>query len=1261
MTMQKNTNVSPYFNDFDEFKNFHQILFRPGYSVQARELTQMQSILRNQIEKFGNHIFKQGSIVIPGNSRAELSVPYVKLETVYGNVPIIPDDWVGKVVVGATSGVTAIVKHAEAATDTDPLTFYLGYTSGGVVDSVPNGKVLFDNGEDIYLLENSSVLATVQATAATGLGSIAYINQGVYYVNGTFVTVESQSTVISKYSTTPSCSVLLQIKEEFVTFEDDTSLLDPAQGSYNFAAPGADRLKLSLALTSLPLETAITNDYVEIMRYSNGILLEHARTPKYNELEKSLARRTYDESGDYIVSGYNTTVREHLKKSSNGGLDEAGSRSNYVVSVTAGKAYISGFEVENIAGVDLVVPKARTADHVKLNTVNLRPRFGRYIYVSNIIGGPSIATRQVVTLYNDNDPANGSASALGTARVLSIDYHLGDPTSNDAIYKLWLTDVTFSSVLYTMDDVGGIRFSGGSAGVAQVLTSPLSLGTHNVGNIITYNTNARLATVKYWDATKSELYVTRHDHTKLTPKVGDQITNATTGATSVVQSKQSLFGSDSNSALFVLPPEYVKSLRNGSNVYNLQYSVQKELTITTDVSGNGFVSIASGVMRTPDAGTFAAFYDGGVVETALFNLNIAGNELTLTGGPVSKTVKIFIVVDKNGVTPKTKTLTTSSVVVSSTANQTVVTLDKPDVYRIRSILLGSTDVTDRYYLDNGQTDYAYYKSSIVLRPGKTAPVGTLTVEYDYFQHSAGDFFVYDSYSLNPDYESFVLQYMSQSTGIEYNLANCIDCRPSVNSSNTFTTGAVVGDMLVNNERFFSSIQYYVPRIDVLALYKTGELKIVQGTPDEEPTVPSSGFEAIAIESYFVPAYTDNILDIKKTRLGIERYTMQDISALSDRIGRLEEFSTLSASENSLVNFDVVDAETGLSRFKTGYLVETFNTPLVIGDVYNDSFCAAFDANRLISAVEDMDCPVSLLPDVSSEYQITNGFISLPYTEVTLASQPLSSRVTNLNPFLVISWNGILSCTPNKDSWIEVTERPTIFINRQESVTTTRVITAPAPTVSVGFGRSIAARQIIMPQVTPPFVRTTPVATTTSIIRSSTFSGGTITTPATPAAATPAVTNVAPARSGVATRRKIICSKLYDLGLMDYKTFEIDQKFGEILANADPLIMEGYQTWAQIVVDWMSGEGINMGIPKEVMRKWATKWAHDIATPWSKEMSLLMGSTSEVDKAGQRIMKIGKKLSKFVATRGLMKKPNWFTGAGLISVFAFLKLIILISR
>ena len=66
MALTTNFNVDPYYDDFDENKNFHRVLYKPGYAVQSRELTQLQTILQDQIKKFGNHMSKSGSVVTGG-------------------------------------------------------------------------------------------------------------------------------------------------------------------------------------------------------------------------------------------------------------------------------------------------------------------------------------------------------------------------------------------------------------------------------------------------------------------------------------------------------------------------------------------------------------------------------------------------------------------------------------------------------------------------------------------------------------------------------------------------------------------------------------------------------------------------------------------------------------------------------------------------------------------------------------------------------------------------------------------------------------------------------------------------------------------------------------------------------------------------------------------------------------------------------------------------------------------------------------------
>ena len=63
MAQKKDLNISPYYDDFDPSKNFYKVLFKPGFPVQARELTGLQSILQNQVEDFCSHIFNVGCIV----------------------------------------------------------------------------------------------------------------------------------------------------------------------------------------------------------------------------------------------------------------------------------------------------------------------------------------------------------------------------------------------------------------------------------------------------------------------------------------------------------------------------------------------------------------------------------------------------------------------------------------------------------------------------------------------------------------------------------------------------------------------------------------------------------------------------------------------------------------------------------------------------------------------------------------------------------------------------------------------------------------------------------------------------------------------------------------------------------------------------------------------------------------------------------------------------------------------------------------------
>lgn len=1044
--MAIDTNIGPYYDDFDEFKNYHQLLFKPGYAVQARELTQIQSILRNQIAKFGNHIFKHGSVVIPGNTFAELNVPCIKLnETALSGAGIVITLFAGKTIVGAASGVKAVVKKTVEKTTTNPYTLYLSYVAGGG----SNGKIEFDIGEEVYVEDTPTTRATVNALSA---GSLAYVNAGVYYINGTFASVEKQSVVIEAYDTTPSARVMLKITEEIITSNDDDTLLDPSQGSYNFAAPGADRLKIGLTLVSLPLATTPSDDYVELMRYNEGVLEVHSRYPKYSELEKSLARRTYDESGDYIVSGFETLIREHKRSGSNNGVFAAGDNSKLVYEVSAGRGYIGGFEVESLVPTRIVADKARTSAHIKQDKITQVSSYGQYIMITAPKGSFDVENKVAIDLYDISAPTGGSK--IGTANILALDLHAGDGVSSTSIYKAYVYNIKLTSK--SIEDVGSIRVD--SANWAKVVSEynvQLTSGTFAASDIVTFNTDVRVGTVAYFSPETYKLFLHKHDATKQLPINGDTISVSSTGA-AIITDKRVLQSVGQNSMIFKLPQTATAALKTSGLLYDLEHTVYKKLTIAAGQTLSGTVS--SGTIVPLESGNIIATNEDGMIPFSCFSLNgptqigitSAGTGISGTGPyTATKTIHLYVQVRKTAATPRTKTLQTHTM--SGVTAASTVTLAHTDVTVIDSIVSGGIDVTNRYELVTGQTDYSYEISSLKLKYGYSVPGGTLTIAYKYFSHGPGDFFSVDSYAgLGADYLDLIKNYVSPIDGKVYVLRDCIDYRSGTNS--------IVNDSIVS-----TSIQRYMPRTDLIVLDKSGTISVITGTPNNNGTRPSVSSEYHVLNSVYIPAYTYRLTDIINDRTATNRSTMKDIKNIDSRITRLEEYTTLTAMESASVQTDVIDAKTGLNRFKTGYLTENMTNPLEIADYFNSAFAASWNNFGLIGQLSTVTTNLSLKyptspttlytnPDGSKAvvstadgYAIHNGgVITIAYTEEVFAAQPLSSRTTNINPFLVIAWNGSLKLYPNGDMWVEQVDRPEIFNNVDITNTQTNISTIIEP-------------------------------------------------------------------------------------------------------------------------------------------------------------------------------------------------------------------------
>ena len=196
MPQKTNLNVAPYYDDFAQDKNFYKVLFRPGYSIQARELTQLQSILQNQIESFGKYSFKQGELVIPGEVGLNNKLNFVKLSSVSeiptnvdGNIVYKKYDITllkGEKLKGLTSGVVAGVVDAKVATETASDVVYVNYTNSGDAGNEES----FRQGETLEVVDGVNTPLLVVGTDGSVLPTSISIT-AVSYTHLTLPTIYS--------------------------------------------------------------------------------------------------------------------------------------------------------------------------------------------------------------------------------------------------------------------------------------------------------------------------------------------------------------------------------------------------------------------------------------------------------------------------------------------------------------------------------------------------------------------------------------------------------------------------------------------------------------------------------------------------------------------------------------------------------------------------------------------------------------------------------------------------------------------------------------------------------------------------------------------------------------------------------------------------------------------------------------------------------------------------------------------------------------
>lgn len=996
MGLKTDFNQSPYFDDFDEAKNFHRVLFKPAVAVQARELTQLQTILQNQIERFGDNILTEGTIVQGGNFVEERKLPYVKLldiakNTTGSEVSTDVNQYVGMKAVGKQTGVEAIVIAAAYGLESqspDLSTLFLKYTKGNVVANTNIST--FAAGEEIQLKSkdvngdyvNDYHLVTVAPVTldpnnpnTVGNGYGVRCGEGIIYQKGHFIRFENDLTIVSKYSSEPDGLVVgFQTAEYIIDSNADSSLLDNAQGFNNANAPGADRLQLIATLAVKTIAEAKADDtFFAIQEYSSGKVVRRRLQTQYSTIAKEMERRTAEESGDYVVSRFNVRADEDPTDSS---------KINAYVS--KGLAYVDGQRVELLNEIKLPIAEANTSSSVLNQDINTN--YGMYVNVTSYTGRFDFTTFEQVSLKNIG------GTTIGTARVRSV------TKESATAYRLYIFAIKMNAG-YSFKDTRTITTANGSATVTLV------------------NGNAVLT-----DASFNKLFF----------PIGK----------SFVKSVDELETS------FIY--RTATNLTITSNTFSIS---------TTDIFPYAAGPLTSDdlldfmVVAKTAGGVVVAI--GEVLELSSATLDGALNNVTinLVKNPgTSIDIVVYHNLQKPAVAIDDKQLKTVYVKIQANTHPNTTggsySLGMPDVYSIEGVWRGDstvawatleTNATDGASTNNVSTYFKlrtnqyddYYGLSRITK-SRTFTIGAndkLIVKAKVFKKadSTGHFFTVDSYPVD-DLSATLLPNAIRTESIPtydaadgntYYLRDVIDLRPYTSNTAAYAeTAAAASTNPVETEAFSglefpaprqkinTAYSYYLGRRDLLIIDQNGEFEIIQGIPSENPSYPPEPTKGMTIARLDVPPFptlgTNTANKIGKPDYGVavasnqtQRYTMKDIGDIDKRIKNLEYYTSLSLLETKAKDFLVTDA-TGADRFKNGIFVDNFNN-LILADVNGGEFAAAIDSelNNITPKVRKYPLNLKHAAGVGTT-NFNNKAATLTKTDYALesTSQPYATALKN---------------------------------------------------------------------------------------------------------------------------------------------------------------------------------------------------------------------------------------------------------------------------
>ena len=492
MPLNTDLNVPPYFDDYDEANSYYRILFKPQQAVQARELTQVQSILQNQIERFGNWAFKNGDIV-SGCAIQDLPVvPFVRLADFQVNgAAYSASDLVNTQVVSAQSNLLARVIIANTGLTTnypDTNIVYLQYLNTG-----NNSATTFANTDQLtfYKIPRTGnntadtvavVNAYVNSTANTftvGNSHCISVSEGIVFLSGSFVKVQTPTFgVVNAYGTYAANNVVgFQAAESIITENQDSSLNDNALGYDNENAPGAHRLKIIPSLISLdPVIAANTSGFNPVVSYNYGALVSKATTGSnvYSIIGDALAQRTYEESGNYVVNPF---VVDAVTSITGNSIIQSLDANSVLGRINPGSGYAQGQRVEILK--TSYINMRRGVDTQVNRQQQITFNYGGYLLLNEVAGSFDFNKVETVQLYDTAQKAvtnrtfsslTPSGNNIGTASLRCFSYVSGTPGTNTAQYALHIFNINLANG-YNTSKINSIYYNGTNKGVGDVASN----------------------------------------------------------------------------------------------------------------------------------------------------------------------------------------------------------------------------------------------------------------------------------------------------------------------------------------------------------------------------------------------------------------------------------------------------------------------------------------------------------------------------------------------------------------------------------------------------------------------------------------------------------------------------------------------------------------------------------------------------------------------------------------------------------------------